>query len=91
MRGKLSPIFFSLVAIAGIFVSSAAGQTASPVEPATSANLIAAAPPSEKPAQIPSNATSAQANAQDIPAQADQPMSLGEVARLARAKKNSQS
>jgi thiol-disulfide isomerase/thioredoxin len=90
MRGRLSPIFFILIAVAGGFVSSAVGQTASPVEPAASANLVTAAPPSGKPGQIPSNATSAQANSQDIPAQPDQPMSLGEVARLARAKKNSQ-
>jgi thiol-disulfide isomerase/thioredoxin len=90
MRGKLSPIFFILIAVAGAFVGTAAGQAASPSETATSANLVTAAPLSGKPGQIPSKATSAQANAQDLSAQAGQPMSLGEVARLARAKKNSQ-
>ncbi len=90
MRGKLTRIFFILIAIAGVFVSTAAGQTPSASEPATSANLVAAAPASGKSGQNPSKPASAQANSQDISAQPDQPMSLGEVARLARAKKNGQ-
>ena len=53
MRGKLSPIFFILIAVAGAFVGTAAGQAASPSEPATSAKLVTAAPLSGKPGQIP--------------------------------------
>jgi thiol-disulfide isomerase/thioredoxin len=89
MRGNCSRIVFILIAILWAYVGSAAGQAASPSEPATSANLVAAAPASGKATQIPSKATIAQANFGDISAEPDQPMSLGEVARLARAKKNS--
>jgi thiol-disulfide isomerase/thioredoxin len=87
MRGNCSQIVFVSIAIVWVFVGSAAGQAASPSEPASSANLVAATPASGKPAQMPSRAKSTQANFADM--SPDQPMSLGEVARLARAKKNS--
>jgi hypothetical protein len=63
MRGNCSRIVFILIAILWAYVGSAAGQAASPSEPATSANLVAAAPASGKATQIPSKATIAQAPA----------------------------
>ena len=92
MRGKLALIFLTGIAIAWVFVGTAAGQGAAASGQVTAANSPTAAPLSGKLGNSASNATTAQASSQDTPTQPDQPMpmSLGEVARLARAKKNSQ-
>jgi thiol-disulfide isomerase/thioredoxin len=90
MRGKFSTIVFSLIAMAWVFVGTAAGQGASVSEQVTAANSPSTAPLSGKLGNSASSATSTRASSQDTPTQPDQPMSLGEVARLARAKKNNQ-
>ncbi|HXN98755.1 MAG TPA: TlpA disulfide reductase family protein [Candidatus Acidoferrales bacterium] len=89
MRAKHSPIFLMLVAIA-VFAGAAEGQVASPAGPGRAASSIASAPPAAKPTQNSLNAVNPQAGPVDITMQPDQPTSLGELARLARAKKNSQ-
>src|ERR1700735_3575654 len=89
MRAKHSPIFLMLVAIA-VFAGAAEGQVASPAGPGRAASSIASAPPAAKPTQNSLNAVKPQAGPVDITMQPDQPTSLGELARLARAKKNSQ-
>src|SRR6202046_4974144 len=89
MRAKHSPIFLMLVAIA-VFAGAAEGQVASPAGPGRAASSIASAPPAAKPTQNSLNAVNPQADPVDITMQPDQPTSLGEVARLARAKKNTQ-
>ncbi len=88
MREKLRRIFLMLLASAWIFVGSAAGQVASSSDTVTTASAVA--PASAKPVQNSFSGASAQPASQFNSMQPEQPLSLGEVARLARAKKTSQ-
>jgi thiol-disulfide isomerase/thioredoxin len=92
MREKLRPVFFLLIAIAWVFVGDAAGQVASSADTVTTASAVSPAPTSAagKPVQNSLSAASAQPASTFNSMQPEQPPSLGEVARLARAKKTSQ-
>jgi cytochrome c biogenesis protein CcmG/thiol:disulfide interchange protein DsbE len=92
MRGKRFAHFFILiVAICG-FAGAAAGQTASTAsaDPGTAAASSSAVSPTAKAVQKPASAANVQSGSQDSWTQQEQPVSLGEMARRARAQKNSQ-
>ncbi len=90
MRGKLSRMFLIVMAVAWVFVSTAAGQGASPTGTVTTAASVSPARASEKSGEQTSNVATARTSSQAITMQPEQPISLGEAARLARAKKNTQ-
>ena len=94
MRSKRFPHLFILIAATCGFVGAAAGQTASPAasDAGTVATSSASLSPAAKVAQKPSSVASVQNGngSQDNWTQQDQPVSLGEMARRARAQKNSQ-
>jgi len=92
MRGRFLAGFFILVAGAWTCIGSAAGQTASPVstDPTASAASGATAPSTAKASPKASGAGSARNVVQDSWTQQDQTISLGELARRARAQKSSQ-
>jgi thiol-disulfide isomerase/thioredoxin len=92
MRGKHFPHFFILIAASCGFVGTAAGQTASPAsaDPGTVATSSSSLVPAAKASQKAPSAASVQNGSQDNWTQQDQPVSLGEMARRARAQKNSQ-
>ena len=94
MRGRRFQYFFILVAAISGFIGVAAGQTASPAssDPGTTASSSAALSPTVKAVQKPPSVASVQNGngSQASWTQQDQPVSLGEMARRARAQKNSQ-
>jgi thiol-disulfide isomerase/thioredoxin len=92
MRRKPFPYFFILLAATSVLVGSAAGQTASPAssDPGTIATSTTSVSAAAKTAQKPPTAASLPNGSQDNWTQQDQPLSLGEMARRARAQKNSQ-
>lgn len=90
MRGRLSRMSLVVVAVASVFVSTAVGQSASPTGTVAAAASVRPLQASEKQGQNISSIVTTQTNTQAISMQPEQPMSLGEVARLARAKKNTQ-
>jgi hypothetical protein len=92
MRGRRLPHFFILIAAICGFVGAAAGQTTSPAsaDAGTVATSSASLAPTAKVAQKAPSAASVQNGSQDSWTQQDQPVSLGEMARRARAQKNSQ-
>jgi thiol-disulfide isomerase/thioredoxin len=97
MRGRRFPHFFILIAAICGFVGGAAGQTVSPAsgDPGTVATSPASVAPTAKAAQKPAGSAIVASvqngnGSQDNWTQQDQPVSLGEMARRARAQKNSQ-
>jgi thiol-disulfide isomerase/thioredoxin len=95
MRGKLFARSFMLIASVWLFVGAAAGQTASPGanDPAVSVTSAGAAASATKPIEKPAGATTAQSSrnvVQNNWTQPDETVSLGELARRARAQKSSQ-
>jgi len=92
MRGKRFPHFFILIAAICGVVSVAAGQAASPAsaDPGTIATSSASLSSTTKVEQKRASAASVQNGSQDNWTQQDQPVSLGEMARRARAQKSSQ-
>jgi thiol-disulfide isomerase/thioredoxin len=95
MRGKFFAVLFMLMASMGVFAEAAAGQTASAsandsVAPVTSDGAAASA---TKATQKPASAATAQGSqnvVQNNWTQQDETVSLGELARRARAQKSSQ-
>ncbi len=95
MRGKHFPGLFMLIASAWVFVGAAAGQTASPSvsDPAVSLASAGSVASATKTAQKPASATTVQSSqnvVQNNWTQQDETVSLGELARRARAQKSSQ-
>src|SRR6202167_5219365 len=95
MRGKFFAISVMLIASMWLFVGAAAGQTASPSasDPAVSVTSAGAAASATKAIQKPGSATTAQSSqnvVQNNWTQQDETVSLGELARRARAQKSSQ-
>jgi thiol-disulfide isomerase/thioredoxin len=95
MRGKFFAVLFMLMASMGVFAEAAAGQTASAsandsVASVTSDGAVAAV---TKTTQKPGSVTTAQSSqnvVQNNWTQQDETVSLGELARRARAQKSSQ-
>jgi thiol-disulfide isomerase/thioredoxin len=92
MRGSRFAYFFTLIAATCGFVGAAAAQTASPAsaEAGMVATSATSASPAAKAVQKAPDVASVQNGSQDNWTQQDQPVSLGEMARRARAQKNSQ-
>jgi thiol-disulfide isomerase/thioredoxin len=94
VRGKLRPCLFVVIGTLWVWVASAAGQTASPsVTDSGVAASSAASAAATKTAPKPSSTTTAQSSqnvVQNNWTQQDETVSLGEVARRARAQKNTQ-
>ena len=95
MRGKFFAGSFMLIASSWVFAGVAAGQTASPgaSELAASVTSAGSAASTTKSTQKPGSATTSQSSqnvAQNNWTQQDETVSLGELARRARAQKSSQ-
>jgi thiol-disulfide isomerase/thioredoxin len=95
MRGKFFARSFMLIASAWVFVGAAAGQTASPgaSDPAVSLTSASSAASATKTAQKPASAATALSSqnlVQNNWTQQDETVSLGELARRARAQKSAQ-
>jgi thiol-disulfide isomerase/thioredoxin len=91
MRGKFFAASFMLIASAWAFVGAAAGQTVSPGanDPAASGTSASATKTAQKSTSS-ATALSSQNVVQNNWAQQDETISLGELARRARAQKSSQ-
>jgi|GEM_PF-1380551 len=95
MRLKLLPYFFTVIATSCVFVSTTAGQTVSPSanDPAVPVTSTGSTVSATKTTQKPTSTTTAQSSqnvVQNNWTQQDETVSLGELARRARAQKSSQ-